>query len=150
MNNVGLLAILWVSAAADDRLALQLQNSFNLASNKIQKHLTFFTIEVGLLLEQKGSAFLQSPALADKKHYLEKLHRAHPYRLSEPEELLILDKDLTGGSSWQELASKWVATRSFLVNIQGEQKHISWSEAQSLFSHSNRAVRKEMIRTNGT
>jgi oligoendopeptidase F len=81
---------------------------------KLGKLLAFFELEVGKLVYEKPE-LIANPALANYKHFLEKLRRTVPHQLSETEEKLILDKDQFGVQAWEELQAKWLNTRVFEV-----------------------------------
>ncbi|MFX0114481.1 MAG: M3 family oligoendopeptidase [Candidatus Hodarchaeota archaeon] len=108
-----------------------------------RKHIAFFELEMGELLEERGEEFLNSPVLAEFHHYLEKIAEKRPFKLSEPEEKLILEKNLFGIKEWENLQRRWVATRSFTLLIDGEEKELSWSSGRGFFYHPSREVRKE-------
>ncbi|MFW9916844.1 MAG: hypothetical protein ACFFGZ_14660, partial [Candidatus Thorarchaeota archaeon] len=108
-----------------------------------RKHLAFLSLELGDLLAERREEFLSAPELANFKHYLEKIIEKRPFKLSESEEKLILEKNLYGISEWEKLQQRWVATRSFKLTIEGEEKEVSWSSGRGLFYHPDREVRKE-------
>ncbi|MFQ5977800.1 MAG: M3 family oligoendopeptidase [Candidatus Heimdallarchaeota archaeon] len=108
-----------------------------------KRQIAFFELEMGKLLEERGEEFLNSPVLAEFQHYLEKIVEKRPFKLSEQEEKLILEKDLYSIKEWENLQQRWVATRSFTLIIDGEKKELSWSTGRGFFYHPSREVRKE-------
>jgi oligoendopeptidase F len=72
---------------------------------KLDKLLAFFELEVGNLVHKKPE-LIADPALANYKHFLEKLRRNVPHKLSEIEEKLIIDKDQFGISCMGRISSK--------------------------------------------
>lgn len=108
---------------------------------KLGKMLTFFKIEVGNLV-YKNPKIISEPILGNYKHALERLRREVPHQLSEVEEKLIIEKDQFGVTAWQELQSKWLNTRTFEVEVEGEKKVLSYGEADGLLPHPDRATRE--------
>jgi oligoendopeptidase F len=102
--------------------------------------LAFFELEVGKLVYEKQE-IVTEPVLAKYKHALEKLRRTVPHQLSEIEEQLIIEKDQFGVEAWQQLQRKWLNTRMFDVEVEGEKKTLSYGEADGLLSHPDRATR---------
>jgi oligoendopeptidase F len=108
---------------------------------KLGKMLAFFELEVGALVSKK-SKIISDPALVNYKHALERLKRQVAHQLSEVEEQLIIEKDQFGIKAWEELQSKWLNTRVFTVEVEGEKKTLSYGEANGLLPHPDRATRE--------
>lgn len=108
---------------------------------KLDKLLAFFELEVGNLVYKKPE-LIADPALANYKHFLEKLRRNVPHKLSETEEKLIIDKDQFGIYAWEEFQAKWLNTRTFEVTVEGEKKLLPFGAAYGLFMHPDRATRE--------
>jgi oligoendopeptidase F len=106
----------------------------------VNKKLTFLELEVGkFVFENKD--LLNDPTLQNYKHRVEKIARAYPHLLSEIEEQLILEKDQYGVSQWSQLQGKWLNTRQFHVMVEGEEKILSYGEANTLLRHPDRETR---------
>jgi oligoendopeptidase F len=73
---------------------------------------------------------------------LERIHRRVEHQLSEVEEQLIIEKDQFGVNAWEELQSKWLNTRTFKVRVLGEEKMLSYGEANGLLPHPDRETRE--------
>jgi oligoendopeptidase F len=108
---------------------------------KLDKLLAFFELEVGNLVYKKPE-LIADPTLANYKHFLEKLRRNVPHKLSETEEKLIIDKDQFGIYAWEEFQAKWLNTRMFEVTVEGEKKLLPFGAAYGLFMHPDRATRE--------
>jgi oligoendopeptidase F len=117
-----------------------LYDRVNKTEAKLGKMLAFFELEVGKLVYEKQE-IVTEPVLAKYKHALEKLRRTVPHQLSEIEEQLIIEKDQFGVEAWQQLQRKWLNTRMFDVEVEGEKKTLSYGEADGLLSHPDRATR---------
>jgi oligoendopeptidase F len=118
-----------------------LYSKANKLQTKIGQKLAFFRLELGKLLEKKPE-LIKDPILVDYKHFLERILRAVPHQLSEVEEQLILEKDENGVDAWQQLQSKWLNTRRFEVEVEGEKKVLSYGEANGLLPHPDRTTRE--------
>lgn len=108
---------------------------------KLGKLLAFFELEIGNLVYKKPE-LIADPALANYKHFLEKMRRNVPHQLSETEEKLIIDKDQFGIYAWEEFQAKSLNTRMFEVMVEGEKKHLPFGATYGLFMHPDRATRE--------
>jgi len=86
---------------------------------------------------------IQSKELARYRHYLERVHRGASHLLSEKEERLILEKDKTGMTEWSQLQRSWLSTRKFPVNIDGNEKLLSFGEVYGMLFGPRRDLRKQ-------
>ncbi len=112
---------------------------------EIDKRLAFFTLELGSIL--KGNPKLtEDPSLGNYRHMLERTLRNAKHLLTEPEERIILEKDLFGVSAWEELQGKWLNTRKFDVVVEGTEKNLPYGEADGLIYHKDRATRESANR----
>jgi oligoendopeptidase F len=81
------------------------------------------------------------------KHFLERLARQFAHQLSEVEEQLTIEKDQFGVKAWQELQGKWLNTRMFEVNVEGEKKILSYGDANGLLPHPDRSTRESAYKS---
>lgn len=112
---------------------------------KLSKQLAFFSIELGALVKNNPE-LISDPVLSGYKHLLERVQRRVKHLLSEVEEQLIIEKDQFGVNAWEELQSKWLNTRMFEINVQGEQKILSYGQANGLLPHPDRDTRESANR----
>lgn len=124
----------------------ELNNRVEEFNARIRKELAFLELEVGKLVYDKKD-LIHDSKLANYKHFLEKLRRSHPHKLSEIEEQLIIEKDQYGIRGWQQLQSKWLNTRKFEVEVEGEKKTLSYGETTGLRSHKDRGTRISAIKS---
>jgi oligoendopeptidase F len=117
-----------------------LQNKAEEFSTKIRKKLAFLELEMSKYVYDNTDV-LQNPALEKYRHELERIRRAYPHKLSEIEEQLILEKDQHGIVAWQQLQAKWLNTRKFDVEVEGELKSLTYGEANGLLGHPDRSTR---------
>ena len=107
---------------------------------EVGQKLTFLELEVSQYVSD-NKHLLNDPQLSNYKHYMEKIARAYPHLLSELEEQLILEKDQYGVNQWSQLQGKWLNTRQFKVMVEGEEKILSYGEADALLRHPDRETR---------
>jgi len=107
---------------------------------EIEQKLTFLDLEIGKFVYE-NKELINDPALQNYKHYLEKIARRYPHLLTEVEEQLILEKDQYGIQQWSQLQGKWLNTRQFHVMVEGEEKILSYGEADALLRHPDRDTR---------
>jgi len=137
---------LMYSADTTDNIAKQLNDAVLKASTKVGQALAFIDIELGKLLAKKPS-LVESPLLAEYKHYLERIVRRVPHLLSETEERLIIVKDRNGINAWEKLQIDWLSTRTFEIEIEGEKKTIPYGKIIGFYESPDRSLRKRANET---
>lgn len=85
---------------------------------QLNQNLVFFDLEWNNADEAKVQTLLQQPLLEKHKHYLEAKRRYQPYQLSEIEEQLLADKDVTGRSAWTRFFTQ--LTSAMRLDYEGE------------------------------
>ncbi|UCH31349.1 MAG: M3 family oligoendopeptidase [Candidatus Bathyarchaeota archaeon] len=124
-----------------DDVAKQLNEAARKAFTQVGQAKAFVDIELGKLLSEKPS-LMNEPALAEYKHYLERVLRKVPHMLSEIEEQLIILKDKNGINAWEMLQSDWLSTRMFKIKIKGELKTLPYGKMVGLYQSPDRNLRK--------
>ncbi|TFG18500.1 MAG: hypothetical protein EU530_09175 [Promethearchaeota archaeon] len=140
-QEIRIYANLSYAANMIDAKIQSLRDRANKLGAEWQKKLAFLDLEIGKLVFDKPE-YIEDPLLAQFKHYLECLYREVPHLLSEIEEQLVIEKDQYGINAWAELQGKWLNTRKFEVEIEGEKKNLSYGEANGLLHHPDRATRE--------
>jgi oligoendopeptidase F len=84
----------------------------------ISTKLLFFELEWAALPDALADELLRDERLAIARHHLESVRRYRPHLLSEPEEVVLTEKTVTGRSAWQRLFEEQVSTIS--VELDGE------------------------------
>ena len=87
-------------------------------STAISTKLLFFELEWAELPDDAVEALLADDRLASARHYLRSARRYRPHLLSEPEEVILNEKAVTGRNAWQRLFEEQVSTVS--VDLDGE------------------------------
>jgi oligoendopeptidase F len=99
-GKVGSFAYLnWAANTADAPRGALLQRATERGSRLNQK-LVFLELELAHAPEEAASAWLSDPALRRYRHWLEQIRRFRPHLLSEAEEVILTEKEVTGRSAW--------------------------------------------------
>ncbi len=106
---------------------------------EISKSMLFFGIEWKGLSEKKAQTILQQINNPVYAHYLSYKRQFAPYTLKEDIEEVILEKDITGSSSWSRLFTQLTST----LQYEYKGKSLTQSEILSLVSNDKRHVRKQ-------
>jgi oligoendopeptidase F len=75
----------------------------------IETQLLFFELEWNLLPEEQAERLLEGDGLDFCRHYLRNLRRYRPHQLTEPEERVMTELDVTGSSSFRRLFTEQVS-----------------------------------------
>ncbi len=76
------------------------------AATAIGTRAIFFELEWAEVPDARAEELLADPALAFCAHYLRSARRYRPHLLTEPEEKILAEKDVTGSSAWARLFSE--------------------------------------------
>ncbi len=111
----------------------------------ISKKLAFIELEIGNLLISNPQ-IIENENLVNYKNYLEKIQARSPYKLSETEEQIIIEKDETGVIAWEQLKDSWMSSRKFKAIVEGKEKMITISDFLPLLYHPDRSTRISVIK----
>ncbi len=87
-------------------------------STAISTKLLFFDLEWAELPDDRVETLLADDQLAFARHHLRSERRYRPHLLSEPEEVILTEKAMTGRSAWERLFEEQVS--SIAVELDGE------------------------------
>ncbi|MEJ6512418.1 MAG: M3 family oligoendopeptidase [Actinomycetota bacterium] len=76
---------------------------FQEQATELSTRLIFLELEWAEVPEQRASVLLESEELAFCRYYLESARRYRPHLLTEPEEKILAEKDVTSSSAWSRL-----------------------------------------------
>lgn len=108
----------------------------------LRNQLLFFDLEWLDAPEARAQQLIDDPLLAPYRHYLSSERRFKPHTLTEPEERLMNDKDLTGINAWQRFFAEFNAAQRFKVQVNGQAREVNQSEALTLQRDPDRGVRR--------
>ncbi len=106
---------------------------------RISRQLLFFDLEWGQLEETVAVRLLDDPATSNWRHYLELVRLHARYMLSEPEEKILLEKDVTGRSAWNRYFDETLGAARF--DLRGES--VTEQEVLSRLHDADRDLRRD-------
>src|ERR671924_927127 len=110
-------------------------------SAAIETTLLFFELEWNQLSDEGADELLASDALDFCRHYLRTLRRYRPHQLSEPEERILTETDVTGASAFQRLFTEH--TSAIQTDLPDSDEPVSLEEALSRLQAPDRERRAE-------
>jgi oligoendopeptidase F len=143
VNRVAAYAGLLYAADTTPQANRDLEQYVEQRLTELQNLVLFFDLEWRALPDEVADRVLQDPLLADYRHYLtrERLFKAHT--LTEPEEKVINDKDLTGSQAWQRLFTEQLAGMTFPIERDGERQELTQSALLALYYQPDRDLRRQ-------
>jgi oligoendopeptidase F len=106
----------------------------------IETQLLFFELEWNKLPDEHAEALLDSDELDFCRHHLRSVRRYLPHQLSEPEERVATELDVTGASAFRRLFTEQISALD--VELPGEDGRASLEEALSRLQHPDRPTRE--------
>jgi oligoendopeptidase F len=107
-------------------------------STTIGTKLLFFDLEWAALSDERAEVLLADDRLAFARHHLRSARRYRPHQLSEPEEVVLNEKSVTGANAWQRLFEEQVSALS--VDLDGNT--VTLEAALSRLHEPDRSVRQ--------
>ena len=108
----------------------------------LRNQLLFFDLEWLDVPDEHARRLIDDPLLAPYRHYLSSERRFKPHTLSEAEERLMNDKDLTGINAWRRFFTEFNAAQRFKVQTNGQARELNQSEVLALLRDPDRATRQ--------
>ena len=118
IGRAGSYAALRFSTEVTDPARGALMQKVRERSTAISTRVLFFELEWAAVDDATADALLADDRLAFARHHLRAVRRYRPHLLSEPEEVVIAEKDVTGSSAFQRLFEEQVSTLT--VPLDGE------------------------------
>ncbi len=106
-------------------------------STAIATRVIFLELEWAAVPDEQADGLLADDRLAFCAHYLRSARRYRPHLLTEPEEKILAEKDVTGASAWSRLFSE--LTSAIAVELDGES--VPLEQGLSRLSSPDRSVR---------
>src|SRR3954454_10753528 len=107
----------------------------------IETQLLFFDLEWNDVPDERVEELLGAQELGFAAHHLRNLRRYRPHQLSEPEERVLTETSVTGGSAFQRLFTE--QTSALEVPLPGRDEPASLEEGLSLLQDPDRDRRRE-------
>jgi oligoendopeptidase F len=125
---------------ADPERGALMQRARELAA-AIQTELLFFDLEWNKVPDGRADELLAAPELGFSAHHLRNLRRYLPHQLSEPEERILTETDVTGRSAFQRLFTEQASALEIALPDRDEPG--SLEEGLSRLQHPDREHRRE-------
>src|SRR5262249_1743741 len=109
--------------------------------------LVFFSLELIGIDDQQAASLFAAPEMVQYQHYVETVRRFKPHTLSEREEQLLNQKELTSSSAFEQLYEELTGSLRFKMPIDGEEKEMTDGEIMALLRHPDRALREQALST---
>ena len=125
---------------ADPERGALLQRSQELGA-EIEASLLFFELEWNELPDERAEALLAAEELDFCRHHLRALRRYRPHQLSEPEERVLTETEVTGPTAFRRLFTE--QTSALTVELPDQEGPASLEEALSRLQDPDRDRRRE-------
>ncbi|MEI2701750.1 MAG: M3 family oligoendopeptidase [Baekduia sp.] len=109
---------------------------------QIETKLLFFELEWAELSDERVEDLLSAGGLETVQHHLRSTRRYRPHLLTEPEERIVSELDVTGSSAWSRLFSE--VTTAIEVSLDTEEQPITLDMAAAQLTSPDRAHRKHV------
>jgi oligoendopeptidase F len=117
------------------------------ARGEVEKNTVFFDLEITNITDEVFEKLLRSPTLKNYNHLLEEKRKFKPYTLSEGEEQIIIQKDITGKKMFVRLYDEITSSFNFRISINGRKKIFTGSQIRALRLHPDPGVRAQAMKT---
>jgi len=132
-------ALRFSADTADPANGALLQKAEELGTG-IETDLLFFDLEWAALDDAHADELLEADGLDQYRHHLRTMRRYRPHLLTEPEEKIYTEKNITGRSAWGRLFSEQVS--SIEVVLPDEPEPVQLEVAASRLQRPDREVRQ--------
>ncbi len=126
------------------------QNANRVLLQRVEEQMTalrnrvlFFELEWIALTDADAERLIADPALSNYAHYLHSERKSKPHTLSEVEEKIINDKNMTGIQAWQKMHSEFLASARYELEMNGQRRELNQSEMLTLLRDADRSVRQK-------
>ncbi|MFN8053217.1 MAG: M3 family oligoendopeptidase [Acidimicrobiales bacterium] len=112
-------AMLRFSVATDDPEVGAMMQKAQEQSTTIGSRMIFVELELAQLSDERAAELIADPLLASVAHHLEGILRYKHHMLSEPEEVVLSEKSVSGASAWSRLYDE--QTSVIMVDLDGDE-----------------------------
>jgi len=138
----GSYAYLRYAEAPADQVRGSFLQSVTGRSVEVSQDLLFFELELGALPANRLRVFARAREMARLRHYVDKLLRVKPHRLTEPEERLLEERNLTGRQAFNRLFDQEHAEMRYRVTRGGKTRLLSGTEILEHLHSAERVARR--------
>ncbi|MET0155055.1 MAG: M3 family oligoendopeptidase [Rickettsiales bacterium] len=117
LQKIGSYAFLYFSECVTDPERGAFYQSIREKLSEQDGETVFFSLEINAIDDAALDAMYEaSPVLARYRPWLEQVRAMRPHQLTEAEERIVLEKDVTGAHSWQRLFDETMARLEFSLD----------------------------------
>lgn len=138
IGRVGNYAGLRFAVDTADAASAALMQRVEEATTAVSTRLLWFDLEWAALDDERAEVLLADERVSFARHHLRNLRRYRPHLLSEPEEVILTEKSLSGAAAWSRLFDE--QTSAIAVDLDGES--VSLEVALSKLSDPDAATRR--------
>ncbi len=138
VGRAGSYASLAYSVDTTDPVAGALMQHFEERATEIQTTLVFIELEWAAVVDERVDALLADDRLSFCRHHLRSARRYRPHLLSEPEEIVLSEKSVTGRNAWTRLFDELTSA----VTVDLDDSTVSLEEALSKLASPDREDRR--------
>lgn len=110
----------------------------------ISAQLTWFMLEWQKLEDKTAKRILGNPLLKNYHHFLTHARIFAKFRLTEPEEIIMTKKSMTGADAFVRFYDETSSAQAFDLEIEGKIQKLNYSQISAIIkSHPNRTLRKK-------
>ncbi len=141
VGRAGSYAALWFTVDTADPERGALLQQVQERGAEIETSLIFFELEWNQLPDEQAEALLEADELEFCRHHLRTARRYLPHQLTEPEELILTETEVTGRSAFGRLFTEQIS--SVMVELPDTDEPVPLMEALSRFQDPDRERRAE-------
>ncbi len=141
VGRAGSYAALWFTVDTADPERGALLQQVQERGAEIETSLIFFELEWNKLPKEQAEALLQAEELEFCRHHLRTARRYLPHQLTEPEELILTETEVTGRSAFGRLFTEQIS--SVMVELPDSDEPVPLMEALSRLQDPDRERRAE-------
>lgn len=133
-------ASLRFSVATDDPEVGAMMQKAQEQSTVIGSRMIFVELELAQLDDDRAAELQADPRLASVAHHLESIRRYRPHQLSEPEEVVLTEKSVSGASAWSRLYDE----QSSVITVEHRGEELPLMAALSLLQSNDAQERADV------
>lgn len=136
-RGIGYASLRFAADTADAANGALMQKASEKAA-KVSTRMVWFSVEWAAVPDERVDALLAADGMDHCRHYLEVVRSRRDYMLSEPEERIMTERDVTGRTAWSRLFGE--ITAAIRVDIDGND--MALEQALSRLGENDREVRR--------
>jgi len=142
-SRAGAYARLLYSVDTRDEVIRELVNRAERFSTELRNHLLFFDLEWLDVAEADAARLMAEPSLSGYANYLRRERLDLPHKLSEPEERIVNEKDLTGRRAWSRFFQETTSALTFALPEGDGTRTATLSETLARMYEPDRETRRQ-------